>query len=66
LHVDNHDFYLCSKNQLEILYILGCVKKTNFDKIQKLPAGQYLSILCRPEYNLFCIEILKDRRVRHC
>jgi hypothetical protein len=25
-----------------------------------------LSFLCKPDYNLFCIEILQDRRVRHC
>jgi hypothetical protein len=30
LHVDNHEFYLCAKNQCEILCIIGCVKKTNF------------------------------------
>jgi hypothetical protein len=29
MHVDNHDLYLCTKNQPEMLCILGCVKKTN-------------------------------------
>jgi hypothetical protein len=30
MHVDNHDLYLCAKNQPKMLCILDCVKKTNF------------------------------------
>jgi hypothetical protein len=30
LDVDNHEFYQSAKIQCEILCIMGCVKKTNF------------------------------------